>query len=282
MFKTKFQKRILLIFLIAALVLSFSAPFAPSVHTFALQGLHQGAQTVLNWQTQEYQSISTENFMIKYTAPDEIILPEASALLEDYYAQVQTLLGYTETTADKTLVVIYPDREALNGSIGMWGDKSTAGVYWAGAIRLLSPRAWSEGANREELLQTLQQDLPVSHELTHLIIDEWTGGNYSRWLTEGLAQYVEKEVAGFTLAEPDAAAKENPYTLAVLESGFDSRPDERLAYWQSLQTVTYLLDYYGPDKMRELLDTLSEGATTEEAIEAIYGLTYAELERESL
>ncbi|MDX9872748.1 MAG: peptidase MA family metallohydrolase [Clostridia bacterium] len=282
MFEYRRVLRIFILVTIAALFLNVSAFLSPSLRAFALQGLQEGVKVGLDWQTRDYQTVSTENFIIKYTPQDEDIIPKAAEVLEDYYTKARSILAYGGAKPKEILVIVYPNQDTLNSSFGMTGDKSTAGIYWAGTIRLLSPRGWSEDAAEAELKKILRQDLPISHELTHFIVDEWTRGNYSRWLTEGLAQYVEEKVAGFTLEEPGPDAKAEPYGLTQLESGFDSAGDQTLAYWQSLQAVAYLIDQHGADKMGQLLDTLRQGAQTEEAIRTVYGLSYAELEQESL
>jgi hypothetical protein len=106
----------------------------------------------------------------------------------------------------------------------------------------------------------------------------WTQGNYTRWLTEGLAQHIEEKVVGFRLDEPFPKDKETLYSLKNLDRDFDRQENQLLAYWQSLQTVQFLIDKYGMDKMQELLSVLSKGIKTNYAIEQVYGLNINELE----
>ena len=102
----------------------------------------------------------------------------------------------------KSLVLIYPTREALGKSFGWAADQSAMGVYWAGVIRVLSPMAWVESAVTSEVEKEFRSSGPMVHEYTHLVVDYITRGNYTRWLTEGVAQYVERDITGFVLSEP--------------------------------------------------------------------------------
>ena len=82
-----------------------------------------------------------------------------------------------------------------------------------------------------------------------------TRGNYSRWLTEGLAQYIERDFTGFVLAEPLPEEKKDIYSLTQLDRTFDQRPNQVLAYWQSLETVDYLIEQHGMEKMVNLMSS---------------------------
>ncbi len=67
------------------------------------------------------------------------------------------------------------------------------GSIWAGLIRVLSPRAWMGDTPVSQQQQVFQSQGPVADEYTHLLVDYKTGGNYTLWLTEGLAQYAEAD-----------------------------------------------------------------------------------------
>ncbi|HIE12973.1 MAG TPA: hypothetical protein EYP63_06070 [Desulfotomaculum sp.] len=101
------------------------------------------------------------------------------------------------------------------------------------------------------------------------------GGNYPRWLTEGLAQEMERRLTGFRLEPP--AGFPNCYPFSVLDD-FDSLPDERLAYYQSYLMVGYLLEHGGDAKLKELLAELGRGCSFASALERTMGYGVSEFE----
>lgn len=261
-------QKIFLIVLIILLVFVFSTPslFA-HIRYNAYRLFQTGIKILLNYQTQDFYVLNSENFIIKYTEKDSGSIAAIAKTAEKYYAALNESF-INQKQGEKILIVIFPDQETLNKSFGLTGDKSIDGAYWAGSIRLLS----MSGAINE---------LPISHELTHLLIDERTRGNYARWLSEGLAQYYEAQLAGYNLEEPLPEEKKNLYALDRLGSDFDKQENQLLAYWQSLQTVNYLIDRHGIEKMHELLDTLGQGNNLDNAFELIYRLKIKELEKQT-
>ena len=232
---------------------------------------------ILKQQTKTYETLYSNNFILKYTQEDQDLAPLILQFAEDYLFRIEKILGIKQQKRPIPLV-LYSDEEALNKSFGWSGDKSTVGVYWAGTIRLLSPRAWSE--NTATLGETFEREGPLAHELTHLFIDEATKGNYPRWLTEGVAQYVEAEITGFTLSEPLEESKVNLYPFSRLDNNFDQQPDQILAYWQSLQAVRNLLEKYGKESLLVLLRELRQGESFPKAFVHSYGFTFPEFEQE--
>ncbi|MGI6587960.1 MAG: peptidase MA family metallohydrolase [Peptococcia bacterium] len=237
----------------------------------------QGMWLVLKHQTKTYETLTSTNFILKYTKEDQDLASSVLQLAEDYLFRIEKILGIKQ---QKHLIplVLYGDEETLNKSFGWSGDKSAVGVYWAGTIRLVSPRAWSEKTS--DLWETFEQEGPLAHELTHLFIDEATRGNYPRWLTEGVAQYVEEEITGFTLSEPLEESKTVLYPFSSLENDFDQQPDQFLAYWQSLQAVRNLLEKYGLERLTALLAELRQGENFKNAFAHSYGLDFTDFEQE--
>mgnify|MGYP000909554930 CR=1 FL=1 len=239
----------------------------------------QGANLYLNLQTQDYQTLEGENFSIKYSQQDENIAQFILYGMEEFYPKVQTVLRYKPAVQKKIPIVVYPDRAALNKSFGWGGDKSAVGVYWAGNICLLSPNALLSGSiDMDKLQEVYLREGPFTHELVHYLVDEMTRGNYSRWLTEGLAQYIERDFTGFVLAEPLPEEKKDIYSLTQLDRTFDQRPNQVLAYWQSLETVDYLIEQHGMEKMDQLLTGLGKGEVFTTAIQKVYDMSITELD----
>ena len=98
---------------------------------------------------------------------------------------------------DRVPILIYPDRVSLNRIFGWGNDESAMGVYWAGVIRILSPRSgWK--ICRLTTTTGVPGQGPMGPRIHSPAGGLQTAGNYPRWLTEGLAQYAESALLGAT------------------------------------------------------------------------------------
>jgi hypothetical protein len=114
------------------------------------------------------------------------------------------------------------------------------------------------------------------HELTHLVVHQATFSPYGQlplWLDEGLATNSEGELDSDLQASLNRAISEGTLiSVRSLCSPFSAYIDKaRLSYAESYSLVTYLLDNYGQDKMLDLLTTLKQGSTYDEALTEVYG-----------
>lgn len=224
-----------------------------------------------------WERLEGEHFVIKFRPEDREVAPLILQNAEKVYRPVTEALDYRP--GGKIMVVVYPDRFSLNKSFGWDGDQSAMGVYWAGVIRLLSPLDWAPGP-AEQMTSALERQGPVVHELTHLLLDYITQGNYPRWLTEGIAQYYEQRITGYTL--PGAKTTGRLYRLEEMEAGFDSLSDQFLAYRQSLLFVCYLEEKYGSGTAVRILPYLRKGFTVDQALQEVTGKPINQLEEEWL
>ena len=114
------------------------------------------------------------------------------------------------------------------------------------------------------------------HELTHLVVHQATFSPYGQlplWLDEGLATNSEGELDSDLQASLNKAISEGTLiSVRTLCSPFSAYTDKaRLSYAESYSLVKYLLDNYGQDEMLDLLTTLKQGSTYDEALAEVYG-----------
>lgn len=223
----------------------------------------------INLKTAHFSVTETEHFKIRYTKADEPYISMIGNASEEAYQSVSQAFG--QEPNGKTTIVVYPDSASLSDSFGWDRDQKAMGVYWGGSIRILSPREWIGSADADELFA---REGPMVHEFAHLMVDEITQGNYNRWWTEGVAQYVEKNITGFAFADPFAGGRPAYYyELGSLARSFDSL-DQQIAYWQSLKIVEYLVTEYGEDCLFDVLEALGKGLSMEQAIENTLVIDY--------
>jgi hypothetical protein len=115
-----------------------------------------------------------------------------------------------------------------------------------------------------------------AHELTHALVGQLTFSCLSdipTWLIEGLAMYGEGGLEDYQQVVFDQALKDNTLLpVRSLSGGFSEESDKANAsYAQSYSLTQFLIDQYGQAKMLDFLRTLSGGATTDEALQQIYG-----------
>lgn len=123
----------------------------------------------------------------------------------------------------------------------------------------------------------------ASHEMTHIVVGRYTFSCVTStpiWFEEGYAQISEGEPNEYYVAMLDHAV-ENNTLLSVRELGqiFSNDPDlASLSYAESQSLVTFLIEKYGEDKIRLLLDQFKAGTSEDRALMEVYGINRDELE----
>jgi hypothetical protein len=187
-------------------------------------------------------------------------------------ATQKSLLNLAENTGaelEGTIkIYIYANTQDLQGSM-IYPQEWTGGVAFTqyGVIAIGIPPtegglAWGKRV--------------IAHELTHLVIHRVTFSPYSgipTWLDEGLAVSAEGDLdSAFVAALSGVEAQDDFITVRSLSSPFSAYAGESmLAYAESYQIVSYLINEYGREKMFDLLNTFQQGAGYDEALETVYG-----------
>jgi hypothetical protein len=163
-------------------------------------------------------------------------------------------------------IYVYQSTSDLRGAM-VFSQEWTGGVAFIdfGIIAIsISPSQleWGRGA--------------LLHELTHLVVHQATFSPYGQlplWLDEGLATNSEGELDSDLRASLNRAISEGTLiSVRTLCSPFSAYTDKaRLSYAESYSLVEYLLDNYGQDKMLDLLTTLKQGSTYDDALTEVYG-----------
>ena len=260
-----------LLILMLALLLFTQLSIKPRLWLYPV--VRQLTMIKLDYDTRDMGEYRTEHFLIKYTAVDSDQVAMVAKAAEAAYYPVTDILGYT--IGKRAIIYIYPDHQEMKRTFGWAGDESTMGAYYSGVIQVLSPQKWLKNGERAD---AFVHSGPITHEFTHLVLDYQTSGNYSRWFTEGLAQYVEYKVNHYEWITSTNRLTGNLYTLAELDEHFADLPNQALAYRESFAAVRFIADQFGEIKLRQIDDLLAQGKPLKEIIPIVLGLTYADYE----
>lgn len=240
-------------------------PARPQMWLYPL--VRQAAKTKVEFETRHLAVEETEHFIIRYSPLDADVVPMVAKAAEEAYRPVTGTMGYVPQ--GKTMVVIYHDKAELRQAFGWSGDESAMGVYWGGVIQLLSPHVWmKDSPSVEEFIHSG----PMVHEYTHLVFDYLTNGNYPRWFTEGIAQYVEYKVNHYEWLTTDNTWGRPLYSMTEMERSFDDLPNQPLAYRESFAAVRYIAEVHGDDKLHRVISSLQAGQSMEQAIHSSLGM----------
>lgn len=125
--------------------------------------------------------------------------------------------------------------------------------------------------------EALEGTLP--HELTHMVIHEWFGGqDVPRWIDEGLARRMEQTRKHYEEAAKvgrDAVAGEFYQFRALFEQEqYPARGDRVWRFYeQSATIVLFLLEQYGPESAVAFFETLRQGKSHDDAVAAALGIS---------
>lgn len=179
----------------------------------------------------------------------------ALALLER--ARTELTARYGLTLDQPTTVEIYPDpKDFAVRTFGMPDIGGFLGVCFGPVFTINSPA--SAQANWEAVLW---------HEFTHVITLTMTRNRMPRWLSEGISVYEERRANPawgqlMSLNYRDRIAEGKTQPISRMSSAFleaqDGR-DTQFAYFQSALVVEFLVERYGFEKLRALLQSLYDG-----------------------
>jgi len=248
------------------------------VKSYIYKVFREVSKTGLMWRTRGWEEIKGPHFIVRYQTPDD---DNANMVLDTAEKNYQPVVDkFDFSPKRKTLIVIYPTKESLGRSFGWAADESAMGVYWAGVIRVLSPKVWIDEHDPQKFAAVFETEGPMAHEFTHLMVDYATGGNYTRWFTEGIAQFEEEKLTRYLIGERNITSSDQLYPLSRMDREFDTLPDQNLAYFQSYQAVYYLVSHYGEDNLKKILQNLGSGKTMEESFQSVLGVSMDRFEHD--
>lgn len=270
--KKSTTKRSIGIIALAALVLTaaFFMKIPNAIRTGTYHIFRETFKYKAVWTTRNFEAVSGDNFMVRYTPGYEQDAHLVLDTAEYFYKPIAEKYGFSHKF--KIPVIVYPSRLELNRNFGWPANESAMGVYWTGVIRVLTPGLWVVAEDSREYRDTFMGSGPMAHEFAHLVVDYITGGNYTRWFTEGIAQYEEYLLTGFEFDDPGANLDQPLYRLDQMDLYFDNLPNQGLAYRQSLLAVRYIVEVHGEDKLKAILASLGQGNKMERALTLELGL----------
>ena len=137
-------------------------------------------------------------------------------------------------------------------------------------------------ANEHRVKGSKELALMVCHECVHSAVRNRTLLKAPAWMDEGLAIYLCQDIPGEYEKTMDEAARADaliPFELLRVSFNRLDRKMKSLAYAQSYSLVRYMVDSYGWDIIRELLEAYRMGNREDEALRR-RGLNLYLLEKE--
>jgi hypothetical protein len=200
-------------------------------------------------------------------------------LFDAAVAALERLSASTKTSLESALrIVVYASEDDFRSAFPYLNEWVGGRAFTEAALIVLYAESDAAG-----MAWTVEQGIP--HEVSHILFHQATDHAYSfppTWLNEGLAMYNENVSHGSELALVRRAAQRGELlSLAQISGGFPPDPDvARLSYAESLTTVQFILERYGPEGMAALLEAFREGKTTEEAVRQVFGLSLQQFEEQ--
>lgn len=217
-------------------------------------------------------ALRTANVTVWHRADDRDAGRATAFVAEDLYHDVAALLepGAAARWGGVTLV-LHDDPRALARAVRAGAALHAAGVYHAGVIHAVSPRYYAPDASVPGLVAAMRAEGPLAHELAHWLLDYQTRGAAPRWWSEGVAQWVERELTGFALANPfpDGA---RPYSTRAMALAFSRLPDQAAAYAQALGMVEAAVARGGPESLARVHQRLGDGVPFGRAVHDALGV----------
>jgi tetratricopeptide (TPR) repeat protein len=218
----------------------------------------------------DFAQRESSHFVLHYEGKQssEAFREQILTALESDYDDLQRDLG--APPRDNILVTLYTERAFFD---------VTRAPSWTGALNDGKLRIPVSGLNSltPELARVLK------HELAHSFINNLSAGRCPPWLNEGIAQLLEPKSLGSDGRQLSELFKsQSNIPLNSLEGSFMrfSGTEAYLAYAESLAAVSYIHDTYGMSDIQRILQSLSQGSSTEAALRSAIHSDYGQFESE--
>jgi tetratricopeptide (TPR) repeat protein len=215
---------------------------------------------------ENYKENESAHFTLRYSgAAEPALARDVLRTLEMHFSRIESELNFTPP--DAIGVVLYTQQAFAD---------ITRAPGWVGALndgRIRVPVQGLSGMNGE-LSRVLK------HELTHSFIQQKTHGRAPTWIQEGLAQWMEgkrsEENAG-VLTQIYGEGHSAP--LGRLEGSWMGLPGDvaNYAYAWALANVEYIVQAEGMRDVERILDRITAGSSTEEAVREVLHSDYGDL-----
>ena len=203
-----------------------------------------------------------------YVKLSDDALKTMCGILQEARDDVAYMLDYQ---ADRIDIAIYPDETGADDA-NSFPHSWAAGVYDKEIKLKKSCLFLSYG-----LLRRL-----LRHEYVHLIVNRITDGNCPIWLYEGLSEYIAQEMFEHERQMlRKAVQRGESFSIVQLQEVFQNLTDStqrQLPYLEACLIVEFIVNTYGLEQLRELLNHLKNGQSIEEAMIDTLGVNVAELE----
>ncbi|MGH7230492.1 MAG: peptidase MA family metallohydrolase [Nitrospiraceae bacterium] len=219
---------------------------------------------------QKFLARGSMHFTVKYDGDeDHAVWTRVLEILEEAYRDIGRQLGYFPS---KPILVVLHTREHFHDATGgpAWSD----GLYDPSLGRIKIP---TQGALTDQAWLTRV----LRHEFVHALLDVRMGGRriIPQWLNEGLAM----QLAGDPPPDIPALIRGDVtvVNLTYLEGpwGGLSPPQAMVAYLEGNSATRYLIDRYGMDRVRDVLDKMATGQPFAPAFQDRVFISYDDFQR---
>ena len=226
-----------------------------------------------------YDTVESEHFIVRYQPGiDEILAREMPPVLERIHERVTGAAdgGIDHEPAQKTVIELMPNHAWFAVRIAGMPQIHTIAAATGPVIAMEAPRV-----GPEHKVGVYDWPRTLQHEYVHTVTLSRTRNRLPHWFTEAAAQYLE-----------DAPRDENTCRLLaskLLTGGlFDmdeinirfTRPrtpeDRSLAYAQGHWMYEFMVETFGDEAPRGLMDAYAEGQREAEAMRSVLGVDRAQ------
>jgi tetratricopeptide (TPR) repeat protein len=265
-------------------------PDVPKLAGWAYYGLNKPDQAVAEWkrslalrpdaevqaalekaerdkrEEESYRENESSHFTLRYSGEEEPGLArDVLRTLEAHYEEIESELNFSPP--DSIGVVLYTQQAFAD---------ITRAPGWVGALNDGRIRVPVQGL----VNVTPELSRVLKHELTHSFIQQKTRGRAPTWIQEGVAQWMEGKRSGDNAnALVQIYQDGHAASLSELEGPWMrfSSDAASYAYAWALANIEAMVQANGMSDVERILERISSGSSTEEALRAVLHSNYGEV-----